>query len=158
FVTLELTYLEETEYMRASLRLLAALSAVGLWCLITDSLLAKISQAPQQQDRSGPLTNLKSLHLIVEEVSADGRKADIKESDLEAQTLVAMKRNIPEVTIREGGPFIGITVTALENKTVRGQSLGYAAFVYVEVTRPVMIFDDGNSTPISHGAKVWDKG
>jgi len=148
-----------TASIRASLRLLAALSAVGLWCLTTDSLLARIRQAPQQQDRSGPLTNLMSLHLIVEEVSADARKAGITESDLEAQTLVALKRNIPEVTILEGGPFIGITVTVLENKTVRGQSLGYAAFVYVDVTRPVMILsDDGNAIPISHAAKVWDKG
>ena len=145
--------------MHATLRLFAVLSVVPLCFLTTNSLLAKIGQAPQQQDRSGPLTNLMSLHLIVEEVSADARKAGITESDLEAQTLVALKRNIPEVTILEGGPFIGITVTVLENKTVRGQSLGYAAFVYVDVTRPVMILsDDGNAIPISHAAKVWDKG
>src|SRR5262249_21701606 len=132
--------------MHATLRLLAALSLVPLWFLTTDSLLAKIGQAAQQQDRSGPLINLKSLHILVEEVSADARAAGITESDLEAQTLAALKRNMPALTIREGGPFIGITVTVLENKTVRGQSLGYAAFVYVDVTRPVMILsDDGNS-------------
>src|SRR5262249_34670020 len=145
--------------MHATLRLFAVLSVVPLWFLTTDSLLAKIGQAPQQQDRSGPLTNLKSLHIVVNEVSADARKAGITESDLEAQTLAALKRNIPALTIREGGPFIGITVTVLENKTVGGQPLGYAAFVHVDVTRPVMILsDDGNSTPISHPAKVWDKG
>ena len=65
---------------------------------------------------------------------------------------------MPALTIREGGPFIGITVTVLENKTVRGQSLGYAAFVYVDVTRPVMILSDDGNSPISHPAKVWDKG
>jgi hypothetical protein len=144
------------ECMHASLRLFAALSVVTLWFLTTDSLLG---ESPQQQDRSGLLTNLKSLHVIVEEVNADARKAGITESDLEEQTLAALKRNIPTLTIREGGPFIGITVIVLENKTVGGQSLGYAAFVHVDVTRPVMILsDDGNSIPISHPAKVWDKG
>jgi hypothetical protein len=142
--------------MHASLRLFAALSVVTLWFLTTDSLLG---ESPQQQDRSGLLTNLKSLHVIVEEVNADARKAGITESDLEEQTLAALKRNIPTLTIREGGPFIGITVTVLENKTVGGQSLGYAAFVHVDVTRPVMILsDDGHLIPISHPAKVWDKG
>src|SRR5262245_28038058 len=141
--------------MHASLRLFAALSTVGLWFLTTNSLLG---EPTQQQDRSGPLTSLKSLHIVVDEVSADARTAGITESDLKAQTLAALKRNIPALTIRDGGPFIGITVTVLENKTVVGQS-GYAAFVYVVVTRPVMILsDDGNSIPISHPAKVWDKG
>jgi hypothetical protein len=145
-------------YTHAGMRLFAALSAVALCFLTTDSLLAKM-EAPQQQDRSGPLTNLKSLHLIVEEVSTDARKAGITESDLEVQTLVALKRSIPAVTIRAGGPFIGITVTVLENKPVVGQSLGYAAYVYVDVARPVMILsDDGNSIPISLAATVWDKG
>jgi len=136
--------------------LFVALSVVPLWFLTTDSLLGR---SPQQQDRSGLLTNLKSLHIIVEEVNADARKAGITESDLEEQTLAALKRNIATLTIREGGPFIGITVTVLENKTVGGQSLGYAAFVHVDVTRPVMILsDDGNSIPIAHPGKVWDKG
>jgi len=145
--------------MHVSWRLFAALSVVPLCFPTTDSLLAKVGESPQQQDRSGPLTNLKSLHIVVDGVNADARKAGITESDLEAQTLVALGRNIPTLTIREGGPFIGITVTVLENKTVGGQSLGYAAFVYVDVTRPVMILsDDGNSIPISHPATVWDKG
>ena len=145
--------------MHVSLRLFAALFVVPLWFLTTDSLPAKAGESRQQQDRSGPLTNLKSLHIVVDEVNADARKAGITESDLEAQTLVALKQNIPTLAIRESGPFIGISVRVLENKTVVGQSLGYAAFVHVDVTRPVMILsDDGNSIPISHAAKVWDKG
>ena len=145
--------------MHVSLRLFAALSVVPLWFLTTDSLLAKTGESPQQQDRSGPLTNLKSLHIVVDEVNADARKAAITESDLEAQTLGALKQNIPTLAIRESGPFIRISVSVLENKTVVGQSLGYAAFVHVDVTRPVMILsDDGNSIPISLAAKVWDKG
>src|SRR5262249_38016895 len=123
--------------MHASLRLFAALSVVPLWFLTTDSLLG---ESPQQLDRSGLLTNLKSLHIIVEEVNAGARKAGMTESDLEEQTLAALKRNIPTLTIREGGPFIGITITVLENKTVGGQSLG--AFVHVDVTRPVIILSD----------------
>src|SRR5262249_33281087 len=125
--------------MHVSLRLFTALSVVPLWFLTADSLLAKTGESPQQQDRSGPLTNLKSLHIVVDQVNADAGKAAITESDLKEQTLAALKRNIPTLTIREGGPFIGITVTVLENKTVVGQSLGYAAFVHVDVTRPVMI-------------------
>jgi len=145
--------------MHVSLRLFAALSVVPLWFLTTDSLLAKRGESPQQHDPSGPLTNLKSLQIVVDEVNADARKAAITESDLEAQTLVALKQNIPTLAIRESGPFIGISVSVLENKTVVGQSLGYAAFVHVDVTRPVMILsDDGNSVPVSHPAKVWDKG
>jgi hypothetical protein len=141
--------------MHASLRLFAALSVVPLWFLTTDFL---PGESPQQQNPSGLLTNLKSLQIIVEELNADARKAGITESDLEEQTLAALKRNIPTLTIREGGPFIGISVIVLENKTVGGQSLGYAAFVHVDVTRPVMVLsDDGNSIPISHPAKVWDK-
>ena len=142
--------------MHASLRLLAALSVVPLWFLTTDSL---PGESPQQQDRSGPLTSLKSLHIVVDEVSAVARTVGITESDLKAKTLAGLKRNIPALTIREGGPFIGITVTVLENKTLIGQSFGYAAFIYVGVTRPVTILsNDGNSIPISHAAKVWDKG
>ena len=145
--------------MHVSLRLCAALSVVPLWFLTTNSLLAKTGESPQQQDPSGPLTNLKSLHIVVDQVNADARKAAITESDLEAQTVGALKQNIPTLAIRESGPFIGISVSVLENKTVVGQSLGYAAFVHVDVTRPVMILsDDGNSIPISHAAKVWDKG
>ena len=145
--------------MHVSLRLFAALLVVPLWFLTTDSLLAKTGESPQQQDRSGPLTNLKSLHIVVDEVNADARKAAITESDLEAQTLVALKQNIPTLAIRESGPFIGISISVLENKTAVGESLGYAAFVHVDVTRPVMILsDDGNSISISHAAKVWDKG
>ena len=102
--------------MHASLRLFAALSVVTLWFLTTDSLLG---ESPQQQDRSGLLTNLKSLQIIVEEVNADARKAGITESDLGEQTLAALKRNIPTLTIREGGPFIGITVTVLEKQNGR---------------------------------------
>jgi hypothetical protein len=64
--------------MYASLRLFAALSVVPLWFLTTDSLLG---ESPQQQDRSGLLTSLKSLQIIVEEVKADARKAGITESD-----------------------------------------------------------------------------
>src|SRR5262249_9355332 len=112
---------KKEESMHASLRLFAALSVVPLCFLTTNSLLAKIGQAPQQQDRSGPLTNLQSLHIVVEEVSADARKSGITESDLEAQARLALKRDIPTLTVREGGPFIGITVTVLENKTVVGQ-------------------------------------
>src|SRR5215467_3752457 len=145
--------------MHVSLRLFAALSVVPLWFVTSDSLHAKTGGSPPQQDRSGPLTNLKSLHIVVDEVNAAARKAGITESDLERQTLVALKRTIPTLAIRESGPFIGISVSVLENKTVVGQSLGYAAFVLVDVTRPVMILsDDGNSIPISHAAKVWDKG
>ena len=133
--------------MHASLRLFAALCTVGLWFLTTNSLLG---EPIQHQDRSGPLTSLKSLHIVVDEVSADARTAGITESDLKAQTLAALQRNIPALTIRDGGPFIGISVSVLENKTVVGHSLGYAAFVHVDVTRPVMILsDDGNSIPIS---------
>ena len=145
--------------MHVSLRLFAALSVVPLWFVTSDSLHAKTGGSPPQQDRSGPLTNLKSFHIVVDEVNAAARKAGITESDLERQTLVALKRTIPTLAIRESGPFIGISVSVLENKTVVGQSLGYAAFVLVDVTRPVMILsNDGNSIPISHAAKVWDKG
>ena len=91
--------------MHVSLRLFAALSVVPLWFLTTDSLLAKRGESPQQHDPSGPLTNLKSLHIVVDEVNADARKAAITESDLEAQTLVALQRNIPTLAIRESGPL-----------------------------------------------------
>src|SRR5262249_13322166 len=105
--------------MHVSLRLFAALCVVPLCFPTTDSLLAKVGESPQQQDRSGPLTNLKSLHIVVDGVNADARKAGITESDLEAQTLVALGRNIPTLTIREGGPFIGITVTVFRKQNGR---------------------------------------
>ena len=63
--------------MHVSLRLFAALFVVPLWFLTTDSLLAKTGKSPQQQDRSGLLTNLKSLHIVVDEVNAAARKAGI---------------------------------------------------------------------------------
>ena len=63
--------------MHVSLRLFAALSVVPLWFLTTNSLLAKTGESPQQHDRSGPLTNLKSLHIVVDEVNAAARKAGI---------------------------------------------------------------------------------
>jgi len=144
--------------VKMHLRWFVGLSVVGLCFLTTDTLFARVGESPQRQDRSGPMTGLKSLQICVEDIEGD-KNAGIIKSDLEAQTLVTLKRNIPALTIRETASCIGIFVVVVEAETVGGQPLGYSVMLRLMLLRPVNILaDDWKSVVgVARIAGVWER-
>ena len=106
-------------------------------------LLASLQCEPQET-KVGPLTRLRQAYIVIEPLSPDAKKLGLSIRSLESQMLVGLRRDIPRLAIREGViPNLYLRVTILQERTVEGRELGFAAFVNLQVTRPATILEDG---------------
>lgn len=110
--------------------------------------------ASPSQLRAQALKDLNQVEIIVEDPNQIARSFGITTEVLESQTLVALKRDLPNIKITSNPAlsFVHITVTAVEAGN------GVSVHVSVEVVRPVRIILDDNSEGGKTNAAVWSKG
>lgn len=108
------------------------------------------------------LKELGEVKIVVEPLDPDARAARLTKSNLESQTLVALKRDIPRLTVRGGAfPYIYINLVVIRQKLVSGREMAYFACLSVFLMRPVDILPDSiiDGDPVhSTLASVWSKG
>jgi hypothetical protein len=97
--------------------------------------------------------DLKELGIVVEDLDADATNAGLTRDNLDSQTLVAIKRDIPKLKISEtANSYLYIRVTTIADKT------GCAINFFISLNRLVNVVGDGGSETGPTRAAVWDKG
>lgn len=97
---------------------------------------------------------------MVQELHSEVEATGLSRDNLASQTLVGLKRDIPQFRVREGAlPYIYVNINVLRGTTVGGRVIGYVANVILELRRPVAILPDQGYGPHvgSTLATVWER-
>ncbi len=100
------------------------------------------------------LKDLRQVQIIIENLKSERSKAiGLSEETLEAQTLVALKRDMPRLEVNKtAASYIYVNIIAAESRAEY-----VAVCLSIEVKRPVKIMgDDYHSEIGSTLATVWD--
>ena len=100
------------------------------------------------------LKGVTQLGILVENLDQQSQRIGLTSALLESQALVAVKRDMPKVTVQnidDASTYIYISIIALP--TTAG---GSAITVLVELKRPVFV-PTGENTPSLIIATVWEK-
>ncbi len=97
-------------------------------------------QCEPQETKVGPLTRLGQNRVVVKTLDADAKALGLSKKSLESQILVGLRRDIPRLAIRESSsPYLYLQVTVVRATYEGGGEGGFAAFVSLEMKRPVTI-------------------
>jgi hypothetical protein len=111
--------------------------------------------APESTKCQQELTGLQRIHIVIENLDKETADMGLNEKSLRDQILVALKRDIPKITIVDtlgASSFVYLQITSLLTATK-----GAAACVVVSLERPVQIIRDDGSKYLSI-AEVWKEG
>ena len=122
-------------------------------------LLAGVQCEPQETSLT-PLTRLRQTKIAVELLDAAAKTVGLSRKGLESQMLVGLRRDIPRLAVRDDViPLLYLNVNMLRTIIVRGKAHGFAAFVNLNMFRPVTILEDVGVGEVTFGmATVWDRG
>jgi hypothetical protein len=97
-----------------------------------------------------PFRRLKSVEIVVEDMSTDAAKVGLTREDLESTALVALKSKLPKIAIvNTVGSYVYINVTLVCSEYV------CAANVDVSLSRPTTVLDDDKTEVGFQMANVW---
>jgi len=130
-------------------------TAIGTIALV---LLASLPCEPQET-KASPLTRLRQISIVVEDLHADAKTVGLSVKSLESQMLVGLRRDIPKLVIRENTfPYLYLNVSVGQHSGSGGQESGFSAYVMLILLRPVMILEDVGAGQITFTtATVWWK-
>lgn len=98
------------------------------------------------------MKGLNEVHVAIEDFNEDAKNLGFTEEDLTSVTLVALKREIPNLKVSEnGGAMFYVRVAGFK------LSCGAVASSEVKLFRPVMILNDDGSNGAQTRANVWGK-
>jgi hypothetical protein len=101
-----------------------------------------------------PLKGLHRVSIVIENIGKEGQDIHLDKQDLQSQTLVALRRDIPTLKINsESTPYVYVNIVG-----ARSSGGGYAFFVHVGVCRPALILDDDANVVMKAIPEVWDSG
>ena len=121
------------------------------------------TKSQQLSQEAKPLKDLRQVRIVVEHFNTSDRTLGLSETQLESQVLVGLKRNISRLSIdKNAESFVYVNIASVMRHTIRGQNIGAAVRVELELFRPVFILSDDYPTTRtiigSVFACVWDKG
>ena len=116
--------------------------------------------ASQEEKPFKPLTELSEVSIVVEGLSSETRRVGLSVESLESQALVAIRRDIPSLTVTNDAiPYLYINVLVIQTETVGGREIGFVSFVKVQLKRPARIQSDDWGRELGfHMAGVWTTG
>jgi hypothetical protein len=100
------------------------------------------------------LKGVTQLGILIEELDQQSQRIGVRSALLESQALVAVKRDMPKMTVQnisDASTYIYISLIALPTTDE-----GSAVTVLVELKRPVFV-STGENTPSLIIATVWEK-
>jgi hypothetical protein len=100
------------------------------------------------------LRALTRVHIIIEDLSVQAKEIGITEENLETQTLVAIKRDIPKMVVTKEAltaVYVRVNGYLLEHG-------GCVVSLVVEVMRPITILGEDGSPLHSSVGTVWETG
>lgn len=99
-----------------------------------------------------PFRRLKSVEIVVEDMSTDAVKVGLTREDLESTALVALKSKLPKIAVgKTAASFVYINVTLVCSEYV------CASNADVSLSRPTTVLDDENTEVGFKIANVWHK-
>jgi len=111
-----------------------------------------LSAAPLKAQRANALKNLTQVSIVVEDLSDADAKIGLTRTTLESQALVAVKRDMPKVSVNDSA--IGYVYVRINTLFSNGE---FVANVDVELKRPVTVLTE-DGAPIGPSiATVWGK-
>src|SRR5260370_41829348 len=101
----------------------------SLRCCSILSLFLAFTPALLFANQSKELKDLNKAHIVIEDLGAEALDLGLSTEDLNAVTLVALKRDLPSLAIRDGGSTFYVRVTGFQT------SCGFTASIEVYVRR-----------------------
>lgn len=115
---------------------------------------ALMSTASQQLTAgiAADLKNLTQLTIVAEALDADSERLGLTTALLESQALVAVKRDMPKIIVKQTASYIYIRVT-----TIQIGSGNCAVSLEVQLYRPVSVLSDDGMFITSTLGAVWEQ-
>lgn len=100
-----------------------------------------------------PLKGLHRVSIVIENIGKEGQDIHLDKQDLQSQTLVALRRDIPTLKINsESTPYVYVNIVGVKSGG------GCAFFVHVGISRPALILDDDENVVLKALPEVWASG
>src|SRR6266478_3083303 len=105
---------------------------------------------------------LKDLHqvsIVIEKLGDSEKRVGLTEEALQSQTLVALKRDLPRLEVKEDAiPFLYVNTIATRVHFESGGDLGTALCLSIQLKRSVMVLNDDRRVIGGMVTTVWETG